>query len=357
MSRVRIAAFVVVTLSCTNVFAEVDPVVWSDVPIIKHSTYQAVNDAGQSMYPSDGFPLRLRGVLLNNPEDWLDATFQDPPMGPGGQWEVFVQAVNLDDTRHDPYDDSTFNDFGGTAAWMGQNYAFLPGKPDHFFYDEAQWAAELTRLNSAGGTAGSDPIRAGDLIELRARGGKNFQGKMNVNEQHDTDHDRMDNWDGLGTPGDGENHDFEIVLLEQGFGRPAAQPLTLDTFKDSSDQYIFDADRETGGERYQSTWVELQNVKLVDDPDDWGSDADLTLTDATGRTLPIHLGMNDSFDTALAPDGWFNVSGIINQGGSDTGGYYLLALDAGDFVPEPASLVLLVGGGVLIGIRRNRGRA
>jgi hypothetical protein len=30
-----------------------------------------------------------------------------------------------------------------------------------------------------------DPLRAGDLVEIRARGGLSYAGKMNVNEQHD----------------------------------------------------------------------------------------------------------------------------------------------------------------------------
>ncbi len=337
MFQLRIGLLVVLALSCTSVLAQD----WPNEPIINHSTYQAVNDDGTSAYPYDGFPVRLRGVLLNNPEDWLDATFQNPPVGPGGQWEIIVQAVDLDGTAFDPDADSTFGDFGGTAAWMGQNYAFLSGKPDTFFYSTTEWADELARLNYAGGKPGDAPmIRAGDLIELRARGGKNFQGKMNVNEQHDISPDI----------------DFEIVLLQQGFGRPQPAALTLDTFKDESDQYLFDPTRQTGGEHYQATWVELRNVEFVDAAD-WGAGIELELRDATGRTLPIQLGMNDSFDTMPAPDGLFNVSGIVNQGGSDTGGYYLVALDAGDFiVPEPATLMVLVGGGVLLALRRNAHR-
>lgn len=339
MPRVRIAVFVLVAVICTSVFAQD----WPNEPIIKHSIYQAVNGDGTSAY-AGGFPLRLRGVLLNNPEDWLDATFQPNPgsgnFNLGAEWEVFVQAVDLDGTAYDPDPGSAFDDFGGTAAYMAQNYAGLPWVPG-LTYSQTQWTTELDRVNYAGGTPGTDPaIRAGDLVEIRARGGLNFQGKRNVNEQHDTN----------------PSLDFEIVLLEQGFGRPAAQPLTLDTFKDSSNQYIFDDSRQTGGERYQCTWLELRNVMLVDNTG-WAPGAELELMDATGRTLPIELGLNPSFATTAAPEGWFNVSGIVNQGGSDTGGYYLLALEAGDFVvPEPASLMLLAGCGVLIAFRRNRGR-
>ncbi len=349
MSPLRAAAFVVFALSCASVFAQD----WPNEPIIKHSTYQAVNGDGTSAY-AGGFPVRLRGVLLNNPEDWLDATFQPNP-GAGtwnlaGQWEIFVQAVDLDDTVHDTNPNAAFDDFGGTAAWMGQNYAGLPWV--HVTYDANDWQSELNRLNYAGEEPSAAPaIRAGDLVEIRARGGMNFQGKMNVNEQHTTD----------------PNYDFEIELLQQDFGRPEPVTLTLDTFKDGSDEYRFDPNRLTGGERYQSTWVELQHVQLADTAS-WAPGAELELTGADGRTLTIKLGMNESFATAAAPEGWFNVSGIVNQRDDERDedgnpinpnrdGYYLVALEASDFViPEPTSLLLLAGGGVLFGLGRNRNR-
>lgn len=302
MSRERIAAFVVVTLSCTSVFAQVDPVDWSAVPIIKHSTYQAVNDIGQSTYPSDGFPLRLRGVVLNNTEDWLDPTpAYDPEVHlwqMGGQAELYVQAVDA-------------NDFGGTAAWMGQNYGNHIAKQDpSFSYTDAQWTAELGRLNLYGGDGMSDPIRAGDLVEIRARIGLNYGGKMNVNEAHSND----------------PANDFEIVVLQKNYGLPTPAALPLNLIKDNSDVAIFDPARTDGGEHYQATLVDLKNVKVVSGT--WGSNQTVTVQDASGRTLGMYLGLNPGFDSTQVPPSYFNVEGIVQQS-SSTGqdGYSLLSLD------------------------------
>ena len=129
--------------------------------------------------------------------------------------------------------------------------------------------------------------------------------------------------------------------------------IGLADIKDEYDEMIFDSSRATGGELYQSTLVELQNV-WFDDISSWGTDSDLTLTDASGRSLNVHLGLDESFDKQAAPEGMFNVIGIMDQNDfNGTAGYQLLAMNAGDFqvVPEPSSaaLVLLGGAGLLPG--------
>jgi hypothetical protein len=294
---------------------------WDAVAFTAHSVYQAVNADGSSAY-SGAFPIRMRGVLLNNPEDWLDPTFEpDPGFGNynmGGEWEVFVQAANLDGTAFDPDPSQPFTDFGGTACWMGQNYAGLPWVPEWMTYSEPEWEAELERLDFAGGVPGVDPrLRAGDLIEIRARGGLAYQGKMNVNEQHSTN----------------PESDFEIVLLEQGFGRPAPSFVTTAAFKDAGDLFIFDPTRQSGGERYQSTWVELLNVEVVD-PENWATDSEVTVTDGLGRTLLLRLGRDENFTVIGPPPGRFRVRGVLNQmGGGDTDGYRLVVLQATDARP------------------------
>lgn len=289
---------------------------WESVPLVRHSTLQAVNPDGSSAY-TGGFPLRLRGVLLNNPEEWLDPTpAYDPEVHLwelGGEWEIFVQAH---DDPGESYDDG---DFGGTACWMGQNYGnHIMHQDPAFNYPDAAWLAELDRLNCPDGP-GSPPIRAGDLLEVRARAGLHYQGKLNVNEMHSID----------------PACDFEIVVLQRGLGLPAPALLMLADLKDAADGPLFDWTRQTGGERYQATWVTVQGVTLVD-PAGWRTNAELLVADPTGRTLPLRLGRHPSLDRTFAPAGAFAVTGVLNQASwPGTGGYYLIALRADDFDPPP----------------------
>ncbi|MBN2448314.1 MAG: hypothetical protein JXO22_16425 [Phycisphaerae bacterium] len=287
---------------------------WPSVQLIQHSTYQAVNADGSSAY-AGGFPIRLRGIILNDSADWLDPTpAYDPEVHlweMGGGWEIFVQAW---DDPNETYDD---NDFGGTSCWMGQNYGNHIMHQDPIFnYTDNEWLAELERLNYPDGPE-SDPIRAGDLIEVRARGGLFYQGKMNVNEQHNND----------------PAYDFEVVVLRRAFGLPAPAKLDLSDLKDPNDAFLFDPTRATGGEHYQMTRVELQYVALLD-PNDWGSDSYVTVFDDTGRTFDVYLGLDTTFDSTPAPVGQFDIIGIMDQASySYRDGYQLLVMDPADVGP------------------------
>jgi len=314
---------------------------WEEVDFVRHGTYQGVYPDGASAY-ADGFPIRLRGVVLNNTEDWLDPTAAYDPgvhlFELGGQAEFYVQALDL---PGDTWDDG---DFGGTACWIGQNYGNHPWHQDPLFsYTDEAWYSELDRLHVwREATSVSPLVRAGCLVEIRARAGLYYAGKMNVNEQHNNDPD----------------YDFEIVILDEDYGLPTPAAIRLSAIKDATDVAIFDPARAAGGERYQSTLVEVRNVRLLDGSG-WGRNSNLTLVDDTGRSLEIHLGLNDSFDALPAPEGYFNVVGIMDQkSSSGVGGYRLLAMRAGDFfpVPEPTTPALLAAGAasLLIGFRRRR---
>ncbi|MBS3822175.1 MAG: hypothetical protein KGY81_10480, partial [Phycisphaerae bacterium] len=172
------------------VLAIVGPAVaqdWTTVPYIKHSTYQAVNADGSSAY-GETFPVKFVGVVLNDTEDWLDPTAAyDPGVNlweMGGEAEFYVQAVNLDATAYDPFPTAPFADLGGTACWMGQNYGnHIKNQDPAWNYTDSEWYAELDRLGCwRPGTplTDSDLVRAGDLVEIRARGGLAYKGKMNV---------------------------------------------------------------------------------------------------------------------------------------------------------------------------------
>lgn len=326
---VGIVGFVLIGGTGSNALA----VDWDSLPYTPHSTYQAIQANGSSAY-AGGFPMRMRGVVLNNTEDWLDptpgytGTYQ--PFNLGGQAEIFVQAI-------DP------GDFGGTFCWMGQNYGNLPFKADPIFnYTNAEWTSELGRLNFFGGDNVSSPIRAGDLVEIRARVGLFYSGKMNVNEAHSKQ------------PG----NDFEVVLLQAGHGLPAPASIALSDVKDASNHFLFDPTRNSGAEHYQATLVRLTNVKITADTiANWGTNADLLVEDAVGRTLPIHLGFNPSFASSLPPTDWLDVIGIFDQADSSAphdSGYRLLVMNAADVivVPEPAGLSVLLCVGTLTARRR-----
>jgi len=310
---------------------------WDSVPLIKHSTYQAVNPNGTSAY-SGGFPIRLRGVVIANTEDWLDPTpaytptYQ--PWNLGGQAELIVQAIDPDD-------------FGGTYCWMGQNYGNVPWHADPSWnYTNAQWTAELGRLGLYGGDGVVRPIRRGDLVEVRARMGLFYAGKMNVNEAHDPS----------------PSKDFEVVLLQENYGMPAPAVLSLSDLKDSSDTFMFDASRATGPEHYHGMLVTIRNVRLTAGTiGNWGRNATLMLEDSTGRTLPVRLGNNPAFASSVPPADWFDVTGAFDQNDSTVphdSGYRLLAMSPDDFVvvPEPSALVLAGAVFALAMRRRGAGR-
>ncbi len=296
---------------------------WNSVSYVTHSEYQAVNTDGSPAYGGT-FPIRITGVVLNNTEDWLDPTpaYSSTyiPFNMGGEAEFFFQAINLDGTAWDTDPGSIFEDAGGTAVWIGQNYGNLPFKADPIFnYSDTQWTAELDRLGFLGGDGVTEPLRAGDLVEVRARGGLHYAGKFNINEQHSLSADL----------------DFEVIVLERGFGLPDATPITLSDLKLADDSFIFDPTRQTGGEFCQSTRVELHDV-WIESAADWLNDTDLTVTDGV-RTFNVQLGLNSIFDgTELFAVGErFNVTGILDQAASNgtysTDGYRLLAMHADDF--------------------------
>ena len=318
-------AGVAVLIAATAGFAQS----WETMEYTPHATYQAVNADGSSAYNA-GFPVRMVGVVLNNTEDWLDPTPDYDPgvhlWDMGGEAEIVVQALTrstLPELGVEYYDPT---DFGGTFCWMGQNYGnHIMNQDPMFNYTDEEWMDELARLNFFGGTDVTDPIRAGDLVEVRARAGLHYKGKMNVNEQHSND----------------PTKDFEVVLLYPGFGLPDPAVVQLADLKTTDDEFIFDSTRQTGGERYQSSRIRLSDV-YVDSTVTWTSDTTITVTDGL-RTLNVYLGLNPSFDgTELFEAGIpFNVIGILDQAASNgtycTDGYRLLVMNAADFSPVSAA--------------------
>jgi len=273
-------------------------------PLIRHTDLQAVDENGLSAW--DGpLPFRIRGVILNNPEERLDPTARFIPWDNGagvfqlgGQWEIFIQAV-------DP------GDRGGTACWMGQNYGNLPWlHSSDLSYSDAAWEAEMARLNHDPATGRQ--FRAGDLVEALARRSLFYGGKRNVNEAHDISPEA----------------DFELILVQADYGLPEPELVWLkdlvrpDDGDPDTHEDIFDPTRATGGEHWQGMLVCLRDVRLAD-ASGWNQEAwdarRCVVTDGEGRFFPIRMPRRDM---GPAPEGTFSPIGILDQNASGSDGTF-----------------------------------
>ncbi len=271
---------------------------WASMVYTPHQDYQAVDANGQGTFPTTS-PIKMKGVILNRPSDMLNPTPGfDPYMG--GQWQQFIQTID-------------WGDFGGTALYMGQNIGKNVGNHPAGSYTDAEWLAELDRLNH-------DPItgrafRSGDLVEVRARApGLFFRGKTNINEQHQKT----------------TLADFDVVLLQPNYTLPAPQTITLADVKDSVDEFIFDQSRATGAEHYQGSFVRFEDVQFT--AGTWGPNQSMTITDGAGRTLPVLLGFGSGFTEYPSPTGSFDIVGVFDQEDKIStdgwkGGYRLWVMD------------------------------
>ena len=208
-------AFLIATASAK---AQVNTVNWDALPYTSMSAFEAVDSSGLGTYPADGYPIKMIGVLLNNPADMLDTTANSNsiPFNLGGQWQVFVQTTLPGDA-------------GGVALYMGQNYGnippaltFNPGPtpdPTQSFTD-AQWNAEVQRVDVDQATG--HVFQAGDLVEIDAQGGLFFGGKTNVNDEHSTS----------------PTLDFQMRLIQANYGIPTPIPLSLSSIWDNSTNNI-----------------------------------------------------------------------------------------------------------------------
>lgn len=326
MRRVHPAGFVIAVAGLTASSAAAEPD-WVSIALTPHAAYQAVDASGAGTFPvSTSGPIRLRGVLLNDPANMLD-----PSPGAagflGGQWQVTIQATEPGDS-------------GGTTLFMGQYVGKVMGNHPGGSYTNAQWSAELLRLNHDPATGRQ--FRAGDLVEVRARApGLFFSGKTNINEQHSID----------------PAADFDVHLVEAGYGLPAPEVVELAALKDRSNQSLFAPDRLSGPERYQGTLVRLNGVRFAD-TSGWGPGAHLAAMDNGGRSIDVLLGRGAGFSIYGPPvgetgTGRIDIIGILDQedtNGADgwRDGYRIWVMDyAGSavVVPEPATCALLAAAG------------
>ena len=267
-----------------------------------HAALQAVNSTGYPPVAVTSFPFTIRGVLINNPEEMLDSTY-DPlatSMGyTGGVYQVFFQAVEEGDR-------------GGTALWMAQNYeamgAWVPPGNDY----DTDWTNEMRRVMY---DTNGRKFRKGDLIEVTARAAAFYNGKLNINEKH-----RI-------TPA----NDFDIALVKANMGLPQAEALTLADLKNPDDSAIFDAARTNGCEKWQGMRVRLDGIRLTN-TNGWGktnwADRICAVTDDTGRSFQLRMPLTDLAPMPATSD-VFSATGILNQENSSTNGYELFVQEIG----------------------------
>jgi hypothetical protein len=280
MARLNFRELAVLAAFILVIPARGDDPDWPAMPYTPHADYQAVDQDGFATFPLTN-PVKMRGVIINDPTDMLDPVpGSDPFMG--GQWQIYVQAAEPDD-------------FGGTACWMGQNIGKLNGTHPEGSYTDEQWLAELDRLSHDPNSGYA--FQRGDLIEIHARApGLAFRGKTNINEQHSNN----------------PAANFDICLLEADYGLPTPELITLSDVKDPNDVFIFDPERLVGAEHYQGSLVRVNDVSFVS-AQDWGPEGELVLADDTGRTIPVKLGRGCGFDICDPPPPPFDIIAIFDQ--------------------------------------------
>ncbi len=268
--------------------------------VVAHAELQSVTTNGASAWV-DNFPFTIQGVILNDPQEMLDPTYNPGATASnmvGGQYQIFFQGVN--------------GDRGGTALWMAQNYnamgGWIPAGNDY----DGEWTNEMNRLMiDTNGRA----FRKGDLVEVTARQALFFNGKRNINEGH-----RI-----------APANNYDVRLVKANVGLPQAEAVVLADLKAADDSAIFDATRATGGEHWQGLRVRLDGIRLTN-TNGWGktnwSDRVCTATDGTGRSLPLRMPLTN-LGAPPATSAWFSAVGILNQEGSNTNGYELFVQEIG----------------------------
>ncbi len=270
---------------------------YGQTSVVTHWELQATTTTGTSAWV-ESFPCAIRGVIVNDPEEMLDYSYNPEATASnlmGGQFQVFFQGVG--------------DDRGGTALWMAQNYQAMGMSGQDY---GSEWTNEMRRVQY---DANGRKFRKGDLIEVTARKALFRGGKRNINEAH-----RIT-----------ASNDFDVVLVKANVGLPQAEAATLADLVNADGTQIFDATRATGGEHWQGMRVRLDGIRLTN-TNGWGktnwADRICTVTDDQGRFFPLRMPLTD-LGEPLATTKVFSATGILNQENSNTNGYELFVQEIG----------------------------
>jgi len=246
---------------------------------VTHRQLQAVNQFGSGTYSATDKVI-VEGIIINSPEEMLDP--EPGEIGMGGQWQMYIQGEG--------------DDHAGTAVWFGQNYSTVTSQDD---YTEQEYLDELYRINADSDTG--YVFNVGDRVRVTGWY-KFYKGKLNINEKHEVS----------------PFYDFEIELVTPAAGVPTPETITLNDLKDETDSYIFDPNRIEGCEYYQGCLVRINNVTITN-PENWGQDSTLNITDGQGRSFPVLLGRGSGFTRYACPGNPVDVIGILDQ---EASGYF-----------------------------------
>jgi len=278
--------------------------------------YEAVDASGYGTHPMvganpyDGYgdptqnQVTLEGVVIGGTGDFVDRNVPGYGAYPFAMYSIWVQDDNAEK--------------GGIQCWAGAGY---------------WWDTEPVWRTWPDIDAGSRVEVTGWLAD--------YNGKVFINDRHDCE--LMWTVTVLGSP-----------------GMPAAEVIP-----NIADANYFDQTRAVGGERWQTRWVEFEDVQIVGGAENWGTGGEVIISDTNGDdNLVMKLSVMGDFDSTTAPAGTFDVVGVFDQEDTDGDadyhdGYRLWVKNSGDItcIPEPAAgLLLLTGLAGLPALRRRRAR-
>ena len=298
----RLAVLTGITASAVGAFGDT---IW-DYEAVDADGYGTHPLVGANPYDGNGDPTQnqvtIAGVVIAGTGDFVDRNIPGFGSYPFAMYSIWVQ------------DDNAAK--GGIQCWAGAGY---------------WWDTEPVWRTWPDVHAGSRVEVAGWLAD--------YNGKVFINDHHD-------------------NELMWTVTVLSNPGMPAAE--VIPSVGVCSD---FQQDRLSGGERWQTRWVKLEDVEIVGGAENWGTNGEVIISDTDGDdNLVMKLSVMGDFDGYGPPTGTFDVVGVFDQEDTDGDPYYhdgyrLWVKTFGDItpVPEPASAFLWLT--VLAGVsvwRRNR---